>query len=77
MVSSVTELASIDHDLINVITGLMDSPELGAGTVVWLTKGQRTWLNGRFISANWDMNELEERKDEIVAGDKLKMRMVL
>jgi hypothetical protein len=45
--------------------------------VVWLTKGARTWLSGRYISATWDMETLESMKDDIVEGDKLKFRMAL
>lgn len=44
---------------------------------MWLTKGGRTWLNGRYLSANWDVDELEAKKDEIIEGNKLKMRMVV
>jgi NAD(P)-dependent dehydrogenase (short-subunit alcohol dehydrogenase family) len=54
-----------------------DSKELCAGFVVWLTKGNRTWLSGRYVSANWDVDELEAKKDEILGGDKLKIRMVV
>ena len=59
------------------IPGLNDTPELCGGTVVWLTKSQRTWLAGRYVSAGWDVNELEAKKDEIVTGDKLKVRLVV
>jgi hypothetical protein len=45
--------------------------------VVWLTKGQRTWLSGRYVSATWDVAELEAMKDEIVKDDKLKQRLVV
>jgi hypothetical protein len=41
-----------------------------------LTKERREWLSGRYISVNWDVDELVSMKDEIVAKDKLKMRMV-
>jgi hypothetical protein len=34
-------------------------------------------LNGRYLSAKWDVDELEAMKDEIVKGGKLKMRMVV
>ncbi len=54
---------------------LVDSPEMAADTIAWLTEQRREWLAGRYISANWDMPELEARKDDIVLGDKLKMRM--
>ena len=45
--------------------------------MVWLTKGKRTWLGGRYASATWDVEELEGMKGEIVAGDKLKQRLVV
>ena len=34
-------------------------------------------LSGRYISANWDVEDLEGMKEEVVKGDKLKMRMVV
>ena len=56
---------------------LIDTPELCGGFLVWITKGQRSWLSGRYLSATWDVDELEARQEEIVRGDKLKMRMVV
>ena len=56
---------------------LIDTPELCGGFLVWITKGQRSWLSGRYLSATWDVDELEGRQEEIVKGDKLKMRMVV
>ncbi|KAI9738093.1 MAG: hypothetical protein M1818_005521 [Claussenomyces sp. TS43310] len=56
---------------------LVDTPDLCGGFIVWLTKGRRTWLNGRYLSATWDVDELEAMKDEIVEGNKLKVRMVV
>jgi hypothetical protein len=56
---------------------MIDTPELCAGFVVWLTKGQRAWLNARYLSVTWDVDELEAMKDEIVKADKLKLRMVV
>jgi len=44
---------------------------------VWLAKEPRPCLNGRYVASNWDVDELEGKKDEIVAGDKLKFRMVV
>jgi NAD(P)-dependent dehydrogenase (short-subunit alcohol dehydrogenase family) len=57
--------------------GLVDTPDLAGGMVVWLTKKQLSWLGGRYVSATWDVEELEAMKDEIVEGDKLKQRLVL
>ena len=56
---------------------LTDSPNLCAGFMVWLTKGNRSWLNGRYLSSTWDVEELEAKRNEIVEGDKLKVRMVV
>ena len=56
---------------------LVDTPDLCGGFIVWYTKSQRSWLNGRYLSANWDVDELEARKDEIVNEGKLKMRMIV
>jgi hypothetical protein len=36
--------------------------------------GNRGWRNGRFISSCWDMNELMEKKLEILEKDLLKFR---
>ncbi|KAL2840494.1 hypothetical protein BJY01DRAFT_249958 [Aspergillus pseudoustus] len=55
----------------------VDDISLPGGLCVWLTKGERGWLSGRYICANWDMDELAARREEIVAGDKFKMRLVL
>jgi hypothetical protein len=44
-------------------------------TIAWLAGERREWLGGRYVSCPWDMGELVSRKDEIVAGDKLKLRM--
>ena len=54
---------------------LVDTAELAAHSLVWLTETRKEWLSGRYVSANWDVKELEARKDEIVKGDKLKFKM--
>jgi hypothetical protein len=59
------------------IPALTDKPEIAADTIVFLTSEKRDWLAGRYISCTWDMPELLSRQDEIVKGDKLKMRMVM
>jgi hypothetical protein len=56
---------------------LIDDPGLAGGFLTWLTKEKRVWLSGRYVSVTWDVKELEEQKEEIVAMDKLKMRMVV
>jgi NAD(P)-dependent dehydrogenase (short-subunit alcohol dehydrogenase family) len=54
----------------------LDTPELVGGITVWLAGWQgvtRTFLNGRFVSANWDVEELVQRRDEIEKEGLLKM----
>ncbi|KAF9630019.1 hypothetical protein BFW01_g200 [Lasiodiplodia theobromae] len=56
---------------------LVDTPELAADTIVWLTRERREWLNARYVSCNWDMRELEGKREEVVRGDLLKVRMAV
>lgn len=51
---------------------LIDTLELAADTMTCLTQTRQKWLAGRFISCNWDMEELMSRKKEIVKKDLLK-----
>ncbi|KAH7354848.1 hypothetical protein BKA65DRAFT_497137 [Rhexocercosporidium sp. MPI-PUGE-AT-0058] len=54
----------------------VDTVELPADTVTFLTREPRVWLGGRYINCFWDMPELVAKKDELVEGDKLKVRLV-
>lgn len=56
---------------------LVDTPALPADSIVWLAKERREWLNGRYVSSNWDLQELEGKKDEVVSGDLFKFRMTV
>ncbi|CAL8577760.1 hypothetical protein XPA_003577 [Xanthoria parietina] len=56
---------------------LVDTVELAASTIVFLTQKRQEWLAGRYISVNWDMEELFGKKDEIVEKDLLKVRMAI
>lgn len=68
-----TELSSILPDT----SVLIDQPALCGDTLVWLTKERREWLQDRYVSCTWDVNELEGKRYEIVKGDLLKVRMVV
>ena len=49
-----------------------DSPELSAGLAVWLAANPAARaLNGRFLWANWDVEEVLQRKKEIEEKDLL------
>ena len=56
---------------------LTDPPELAAACCVYLMTSKADYLRGRFISANWDVTELEQRKQEIVEKDLLKLCLAL
>ncbi|KAG0306749.1 hypothetical protein BGZ99_001674, partial [Dissophora globulifera] len=73
---------SVDTDMARILPTelhayLVDTPELAADSVAWLTQHRHLWLSGRYVSVNWDLPELMAKKDEIVEGDKLKMRIVI
>lgn len=53
-----------------------ETAELAADTIMFLTKEKRMWLAGRYINCTWDMPQLMEKQEDIVKGDKLKVRLV-
>jgi len=42
-----------------------DTPELPGGLTVWLAGKKSEFLRGKWISANWDVEELETHQEEI------------
>ncbi|MCJ1337000.1 hypothetical protein MMC09_002279 [Bachmanniomyces sp. S44760] len=56
---------------------LVDTPGLAADSIIYLTAERKEWLAGRYISVNWDMEEFEGKKEEIIKGDLLKFRMAM
>ncbi|KAF2702937.1 putative oxidoreductase ucpA [Pleomassaria siparia CBS 279.74] len=56
---------------------LIDTPALCGGFTVWLTKGARTWLGGRYAAVTWNVDKLLSMEEEIVKGDKLKVKLVV
>ena len=56
---------------------LIDEPGLCGAMCVWVTRNKISWLNGRFISATWDADELLGMKEDIIKKDLLKGRLVL
>lgn len=54
----------------------LDTPELVGGIGVWLAGWEgvdRKFLRGRFVSANWDVDELVKRREQIESEGLLKM----
>ncbi|KDQ53604.1 hypothetical protein JAAARDRAFT_39292 [Jaapia argillacea MUCL 33604] len=68
----VTELSSVAPHLLPY---LVDTAELPGYTMVRLSSGSEDWLSGRYISCNWDLDELAKRRREIEDGDLLKNRL--
>jgi NAD(P)-dependent dehydrogenase (short-subunit alcohol dehydrogenase family) len=54
---------------------LVDEPELAAGFILWLCSGKADWASGRYLSSNWDVNELLQMKDKIIKDDLLVNRL--
>ncbi|BGP19961.1 hypothetical protein JCM10213_006737 [Rhodosporidiobolus nylandii] len=55
---------------------LQDTPELAAGFSLWLaTQEKADFLRGKYVSANWDVDELVAKKDEILEKDLLWTRV--
>jgi short-subunit dehydrogenase len=52
-----------------------DTHALAGGTAVWLATDQAKFMNGRYTNANWSVDELMERKDEIVSKGELLMEL--
>jgi NAD(P)-dependent dehydrogenase (short-subunit alcohol dehydrogenase family) len=54
---------------------LVDEPELAASFAVWLCSGKADWAKGRYLSANWDVDELSALQEGILRDDLLVNRL--
>jgi len=54
---------------------LVDQPELAAGFIVWLCSGKADWATGRYLSSDWDVDELSQMKERILKDDLLVNRL--
>ncbi|KAI0294554.1 NAD-P-binding protein [Russula brevipes] len=43
-----------------------DAPQLPPATMLFLTSGRMDWLNGRYVSANWNLAEVERDMKESI-----------
>jgi NAD(P)-dependent dehydrogenase (short-subunit alcohol dehydrogenase family) len=48
-----------------------DTKELSGAVVNWAASAEASFLNGRYLSINWDVAELKARKEEIVSKNQL------
>ena len=68
-----TEMSkSIGEENLHLLT---DTPRLAADTIVFLSAERQDWLNGRYVSATWDMKELLGKRKKIEDEDLLKVRL--
>ena len=56
---------------------LIDPPALAGGLCVYLCTPRADFLRGRFLSALWDLGELEDRKEEIEERNLLKFCLAM
>lgn len=56
---------------------LVDEPELAGATAVWLAGPDAKFLGGRYVSSNWDMEEVVAKQSEILKNDLLKVQLAL
>jgi NAD(P)-dependent dehydrogenase (short-subunit alcohol dehydrogenase family) len=56
-------------------SNLVDQPSLAAGFIVWLCSGKADWARGRYLSSQWDVDELLAIRHEILEGDLLVNRL--
>ncbi|KAJ7179651.1 NAD-P-binding protein [Mycena filopes] len=55
---------------------LIDTIQLPAATCLRLTSGREDWLSGRYVSANWELDEVEASwKEKIIEQDALVNRL--
>jgi hypothetical protein len=54
----------------------MRAVSLPAGFSLWLTSPEARFLDGKFLWANWDVDELVARKEEIERGGLLDLQLV-
>jgi hypothetical protein len=60
----------------NLRQNLIDTTDLAAGTALYLSTPRALYLSGRFVYANWDMEELQKKMEySIVWDDLLKTRV--
>ena len=58
---------------------ITDSVDLCGAFIVWSTKdiNDKTWLNSRWLAVTWDVDQLKQRKEEILAKDLLRAKLRL
>jgi len=57
---------------------VFDTVQLPAATMLYLTSGRLDWLNGRYLSANWDIAEIgRDWKEKVQVGNMLVSKLAI
>ncbi|KAH8987729.1 NAD-P-binding protein [Lactarius hatsudake] len=57
---------------------VFDAVQLPAATMLYLTSGRLDWLNGKYMSANWDIAEIErDWKEKVQVGNALVSKLAI
>lgn len=54
----------------------LDHEDMTGLVALWLVQPRADFMRGRLVQVNWDLAELESRKDEVVQRDMLKIASV-
>ena len=54
-----------------------DQPRMAGDVIVHLVRERQEWLKGRYVSCAWDMDEFFGKKEEILKGDLLRVRLAV
>ena len=58
-------------------TWAVDDVGLCSEFLLWLAQERREWFSERYLSANWNIEESQGKRNVIINRDQLKMRMVV
>ncbi|PQE25868.1 Short-chain dehydrogenase reductase SDR protein [Rutstroemia sp. NJR-2017a BBW] len=54
----------------------MDDPQISANFMVWASSPEARFLRGKFVWANWDVDEMMAKREEIVGGSSLTLGLL-
>jgi len=70
--TDMAELTGVPQDM------LVDSLQLPAATLLRLTSGRMDWLTSRYVSSNWDLDQVEkEWKKKIISENALVSKLAV
>jgi hypothetical protein len=55
---------------------MRNAVELPASFIVWASSPEADFLRGKFIWANWDVEELKAKKEELLASPQLTLGLL-